>query len=100
MILDFYGAFKVGILGSRDNFFISHFKRLIEPFGWFFGVQWYLGIIISFLGIWCLKIIKKYSGEILNIDGPTGGYNLQVAWSTGYLAGGSSFNYPQAIIEN
>ena len=67
MILDFYGAFKVGILGSRDNFFISHFKRLIEPFGWFFGVQWYLGIIISFLGIWCLKIIKKYSGEILNI---------------------------------
>jgi len=48
------------------------------------------------------KIINNlyFSGEILNIDGPTGGYNLQVAWSTGYLAGGSSFNYPQAIIEN
>lgn len=28
-----------------------------------------------------------FAGEILDIDGPTGGYNLQAAWSTGYLAG-------------
>ena len=27
-----------------------------------------------------------FAGEILDIDGLTGGYNLQVAWSTGYLA--------------
>ncbi len=35
------------------------------------------------------KIIDNlyFAGEILDIDGPTGGYNLQVAWSTGYLAG-------------
>jgi len=26
-------------------------------------------------------------GELLDLDGPTGGYNLQVAWSTGYVAG-------------
>ncbi|MFH1715339.1 MAG: NAD(P)/FAD-dependent oxidoreductase [Elusimicrobiota bacterium] len=26
-------------------------------------------------------------GELLDLDGPTGGYNLQVAWSTGYAAG-------------
>lgn len=26
-------------------------------------------------------------GEILDLDGPTGGYNLQICWSTGYLAG-------------
>jgi len=26
-------------------------------------------------------------GEILDLDGPTGGYNLQVCWSTGYVAG-------------
>lgn len=26
-------------------------------------------------------------GEILNLDGPTGGYNLQICWSTGYAAG-------------
>lgn len=35
------------------------------------------------------KILNNlyFSGEILDIDGPTGGYNLQIAWSTGYLAG-------------
>ena len=26
-------------------------------------------------------------GEMLDIDAVTGGYNLQIAWSTGYLAG-------------
>ena len=25
--------------------------------------------------------------EIIDVDAVTGGYNLQVAWSTGYLAG-------------
>jgi predicted Rossmann fold flavoprotein len=29
------------------------------------------------------------AGEILDLDGPTGGYNLQVCWSTGYTAGES-----------
>lgn len=28
-----------------------------------------------------------FAGEILDLDGPTGGYNLQIAWSTGYAAG-------------
>lgn len=28
-----------------------------------------------------------FAGEIIDVDGYTGGYNLQVAWSTGYLAG-------------
>lgn len=27
------------------------------------------------------------AGEILDVDGPTGGYNLQICWSTGYIAG-------------
>ena len=30
------------------------------------------------------------AGEILDLDGPTGGYNLQLCWSTGYLAGQSA----------
>jgi len=30
------------------------------------------------------------AGEILDLDGPTGGYNLQVCWSTGYIAGQSA----------
>ena len=35
------------------------------------------------------KLIKGlyFCGEILNIDGFTGGFNLQAAWSTGYIAG-------------
>jgi len=28
-----------------------------------------------------------YAGEVLDIDGITGGYNFQAAWSTGYIAG-------------
>jgi len=28
-----------------------------------------------------------FAGEIIDVYGPTGGYNLQLCWSTGYLAG-------------
>ena len=31
-----------------------------------------------------------FAGEILDLDGPSGGYNLQECWSTGYLAGESA----------
>jgi len=31
-----------------------------------------------------------FAGEILDIDGPTGGYNLQACWTTGYIAGESA----------
>ena len=27
------------------------------------------------------------AGELLDVDGYTGGFNLQIAWSTGYAAG-------------
>ncbi len=35
------------------------------------------------------KIIDNlyFAGEILDLDGPTGGYNLQVCWSTGRVVG-------------
>lgn len=35
------------------------------------------------------KIINRlyFCGEMLDVDALTGGYNLQIAWSTGYLAG-------------
>ena len=35
------------------------------------------------------KLIKNlhFAGEILDVDAVTGGYNLQIAWSTGFLAG-------------
>lgn len=35
------------------------------------------------------KLVKDlyFCGEILNVDGLTGGFNLQACWSTGYIAG-------------
>ncbi|MFA4880422.1 MAG: NAD(P)/FAD-dependent oxidoreductase [Candidatus Doudnabacteria bacterium] len=38
------------------------------------------------------KIIKNlfFAGEIIDLDGPTGGYNLQICWSTGYAAGANA----------
>lgn len=30
-----------------------------------------------------------FAGEVLDLDALTGGFNLQIAWSTGHLAGGS-----------
>ncbi len=38
------------------------------------------------------KIIKGlyFAGEVLDLDALTGGYNLQIAWSTGHLAGESA----------
>ena len=32
-----------------------------------------------------------FAGEVLDLDAMTGGYNLQIAWSTGYLAGNSIY---------
>ena len=38
------------------------------------------------------KIISNmyFAGEVIDIDAETGGYNLQIAFSTGYLAGNST----------
>ena len=35
------------------------------------------------------KLVKNlyFAGEVLDVDAMTGGFNLQIAWSTGYLAG-------------
>lgn len=37
------------------------------------------------------KMVKGlyFAGEVLDLDAMTGGFNLQIAWSTGYLAGSS-----------
>ena len=37
------------------------------------------------------KLVKGlyFAGEMIDVDALTGGYNLQIAWSTGHLAGSS-----------
>lgn len=38
------------------------------------------------------KLVRNlyFAGEVLDVDALTGGFNLQIAWSTGYLAGWSA----------
>jgi predicted flavoprotein YhiN len=38
------------------------------------------------------KLVKGlyFAGEVIDVDAETGGFNLQIAWSTGYLAGEQS----------
>lgn len=43
----------------------------------------------STMGSKCTRQLY-FCGEVLDLDAMTGGYNLQIAWSTGYLAGNSA----------
>ena len=38
------------------------------------------------------KLVKGlyFAGEVIDVDAYTGGFNLQVAWSTGYAAGSNA----------
>jgi len=38
-----------------------------------------------------------FAGEVMDLDAPTGGYNLQMCWSTGRLAGISCAEYAKKI---
>lgn len=40
------------------------------------------------------RYVKRlyFAGEVLDLDALTGGFNLQIAWSTGYAAGNAIFN--------
>ncbi len=48
------------------------------------------GVALSNINNKTLECVKHpglyFAGEVLDIDGITGGFNLQAAWSTGYLA--------------
>jgi predicted flavoprotein YhiN len=39
-----------------------------------------------------------FCGEVLDLDADTGGYNLQAAFSTGYVAGESAANYSRSLL--
>ena len=68
---------------------------------WKFEVEGYVGYercVITAGGVSCEEVAPKtleskltpglyFAGEVLDLDADTGGYNLQTAFSTGYLAG-------------
>jgi len=45
------------------------------------------------------KIVENlfFAGEVIDIDGPTGGFNLQMCWSTGHQAGESAAVYAKSL---
>jgi len=48
------------------------------------------------------KLVRNlfFAGEVMDVDGVTGGYNLQIAFSTGWLAGGGDpviFSSPSSL---
>ncbi len=77
---------------------LSLFKELVLTVS---GVDGYKKAIITSGGVSLRDIDMRtmrskkitnlyFAGEMLDLDGPTGGYNLQLCWSTGYLAGTSA----------
>ena len=80
-----------------------HLVRLLKEFEFSIsGLRNYNEAIITKGGVSIKEINPKtmesklcpnvyFVGEVLDIDALTGGYNLQIAWSTGYLAGSSIF---------
>ena len=68
---------------------------------WKFEISGYVGYercVITAGGVNCEEVAQKslesklipglyFAGEVLDLDADTGGYNLQTAFSTGYLAG-------------
>ena len=76
-----------------------HFVRLIKDFSMTLtGMRGYNEAIITKGGVSVKEIDPGtmesklvnglyFAGEVLDLDAVTGGYNLQIAWSTGYLAG-------------
>lgn len=49
------------------------------------------GVSLQDIDMRCMrsKLVSNlfFAGEMIDLDGPTGGFNLQECWSTGYLAG-------------
>ena len=39
-----------------------------------------------------------FAGEVMDIDGLTGGFNFQAAWTTGHIAGTSAAKEPACCI--
>ena len=69
--------------------------------GIIFGVLGFDKAIVTSGGIFLKEIDSKtmkskiienlfFAGEIIDLDGPSGGYNLQLCWTTGYVAGQSA----------
>lgn len=85
-----HGAFLEDVAAG-----LKHFESCIIGFNGFLEAQVCQGGVS--VNQVCAKTMEVkevpglyFAGEILDIDGTCGGYNLQFAWSSGYLAGKSA----------
>jgi len=83
-------------IGRRDRAqILGAFKRFLIPLS---GTLGFKKAEVTAGGIALAEVDSKtlesklvpnlfLAGEVLDLDGPIGGYNFQAAWSTGWLAG-------------
>ncbi|HEY5674727.1 MAG TPA: NAD(P)/FAD-dependent oxidoreductase [Malonomonas sp.] len=75
-LLQLFKALELPVTG------VGNFKRAIVTSG---------GVALKDIDMRSMRSKKVenlyFAGEMIDLDGPTGGFNLQVCWSTGYLAG-------------
>ena len=90
------GQTKVGMLTDKELVALSAALKcfdvqLLEPDDWERAVVTAGGISNDEIDPLTLRSLKHrgvyFCGELLDIDGNTGGFNLQLAYSTGYVAG-------------
>jgi len=90
---------KVDYISREERNKLVHLLKELEltPTG-MLGFKWSVvtsgGVAIKEVNpnTMCSKKVENlyFAGEILDLDGPSGGYNLQECWSSGYLAGQSA----------
>lgn len=95
---------KVSELSGKTRKLLVHYLKEL-PFG-MVGYRNWNEAVITAGGINLKEINNKtmesklvnglfFAGEVLDLNGNTGGYNLQIAYSTGWLAGQSVAEYVQ-----
>ena len=80
----------IGPNGAGKSSLLLAMARLLQPDK---GELWWDGVSLKEIDHKTMqsKIIDNlfFAGEVIDVDGKSGGFNLQLCWSTGYIAGGS-----------
>ena len=80
---------------ENENKIIDYIKNIKLTTNSTLGIQVYMvtsgGVSVKEINSSTMesKLIEDlfFTGEVIDVDAETGGYNLQIAFSTGYLAG-------------
>lgn len=98
-------ALVAPFLRANPGLSVDHLPAALKA--WVFRIEDYKGFdraVVTAGGVSLKEIVPKtmasrlrpglyFCGEVLDLDGDTGGYNLQIAFSTGALAGANAAAY-------